>query len=271
MTKLVKVGAVIYDPKVTVIWELIADFIKSKDAGIEIEPVFYKDYRAQVKDLLDEKIDFAWNSPLANREAEIKSKGKVKYGLMRDTDQNLNTVLVARKESGITSVKDLRGKKIAFGAEDSPQARLIPIEFLRANGLEFGKDYEEVRFDIGLGLDGDHVGGELEALKSVQAGENVAGFAIKPNFDHWVSEGTLDGNQMVVVAETNSFDHCIFTAHENVEDESIELFNNVLKMMDYSKEEDKKILDLEGLKVWVPGRTSNFEEIRKAVDYLKFF
>lgn len=41
--------------------------------------------------------------------------------------------------------------------------------------------------------------------------------------------------------------------------------------MDYDKPEDKEILDLEGLKEWLPGRTSNYEEIRQAVDYLNFF
>ncbi|MDK6804669.1 PhnD/SsuA/transferrin family substrate-binding protein [Aerococcus sp. UMB7834] len=271
MTKTLKVGAVIYDPKITVIWDMIRQFIEDKNQGILIEPVFYDDYRHQIDDLVKKEIDVAWNSPLANREAELRTDGKVKYGLMRDTDRDLHTVLVTKKGSGIESVADLKGKKVAFGAIDSPQARLIPIQYLRENGLEFGQDYEEVRYDIGVGLDGDHTGGELDAIKSVEAGENIAGFAIAPNFEAWVKDGTVDGSQLEVVGQTPSFDHCIFTAHEEVADEDLQAFSDVLATMDYSKERDKEILDLEGLKEWLPGRTSNFEEIRQAVDYMNFF
>ena len=271
MTIELKVGAVIYDPKITIIWDMIRQFIEDKNQGITIKPFFYNDYRSQIQALVDSEIDIAWNSPLANREAELRLNGKVKYGLMRDTDRDLHTVLVARKDNNISSIEELKGKKIAFGAIDSPQARLIPIQYLRENGLEFNRDYEEVRFDIGVGLDGDHVGGELEALKSVQSGENVAGFAIKTNYEAWTNDGTLDANQLEVIGQTLSFDHCIFTARENISDTDLEAFNKVLLTMDYSKERDKEILDLEGLKKWVPGRTTNFEEIRKAVEYLDFF
>lgn len=266
-----KVGAVIYDPKITIVWEMIRKFIEEKDQNITIEPVFFKNYRSQIDALVNKEIDVAWNSPLANREAEIRTDGNVKYGIMRDTDRDLHTVLVARKDSNIQSLDDLKGQKIAFGAIDSPQARLIPIQYLRENGLEFNKDYEEVRFDKGVGLDGDHVGGELDAIKSVEAGANIAGFAMSGNFEAWVTDGTVDGSQLEVISKTNSFDHCIFTAHEDVSDDSLEAFNNVLMTMDYDKEEDKEILDLEGLKKWLPGRTSNYEEIRKAVKYMNFF
>ena len=271
MTKTLKVGAVIYDPKVTVIWDMIRQYIEDQDMDILIEPVFFDDYRHQIKALVAKEIDVAWNSPLANREAELRLGDKIKYGLMRDTDRDLHTVLVAKKGSGIQSVADVKGKKIAFGAIDSPQARLITIQFLREQGLEFGKDYEEVRYDIGVGLDGDRTGGELDAVKSVEAGDNVAGFAIEGNFNAWVKDGTIDGNQLEVIGKTNLFDHCIFTAHEDVADEDLKKFDDVLLTMDYSRERDKEILDLEGLKKWVPGRTTNFEEIRKAVDYMNFF
>lgn len=271
MSEALKVGAVIYDPKITVVWQMIADFVKDNGDGYEIEPVFFDDYRNQVKALLDGEIDVAWNSPLANLEAELKSDHTVIHGCMRDTDRDLHTVLVARKDSDIKSVEDLKGQKIAFGAIDSPQARLIPIQYLRENGLEFGEDYEEVRFDIGVGLDGDHVGGEKDALESVQAGDNQAGFAIQGNYEAWLKDGTLDENQVEVIGETSSFDHCIFTGHPDLDQDRLDEFSNILMKMDYSKEEDKEILDLEGLKEWMPGRTTNFEEIRKAVDYMDFF
>lgn len=62
--KKIKVGAVIYAPRVTVIWEMIEKYYK--DNGLEIEPVFFKDYKLQVDALEKGEIDTAWNSPLLN-------------------------------------------------------------------------------------------------------------------------------------------------------------------------------------------------------------
>ena len=92
-------------------------------------------------------------------------------GSMRDTDNNRSTYLVIKKSSNIKSIEDLKGKMIGFGAIDSPQARLIPIYNLHQHGLEFNKDYVEKRFDIGIGLHGDHVGGELDSAKAMLNGE----------------------------------------------------------------------------------------------------
>ena len=57
------------------------------------------------------------------------------------------------------------GKTVGFGAIDSPQATLIPLDHLRQAGLVAGKDYTAHRFDVLGGKHGDHIGGEREAAK----------------------------------------------------------------------------------------------------------
>ena len=68
--KKLKVGAVIYDPKVTVIWGIIEKFFE--DEGFPIETIYYKDYKAQVDGLLEKEIDVAWNSPLAWLDSHLR-------------------------------------------------------------------------------------------------------------------------------------------------------------------------------------------------------
>ena len=68
----IRLGAVIYSPNVTIIWGIIADFMKEK--GCEIEPVFFKDYKMQVDALIAGDIDIAWNSPLAWLDSYQRSK-----------------------------------------------------------------------------------------------------------------------------------------------------------------------------------------------------
>lgn len=264
-----KVGAVVYAPRVTVIWGIIADFFKEE--GFEIEPVYYKDYRSQVDGLMKGEIDVAWNSPLAWLDAYLRTNGKSLNGSMRDTDNDRSTYLVVKKSSNIKSIEDLKGKTIGFGAIDSPQARLIPIYNLHQHGLEFGKDYVEKRFDIGIGLHGDHVGGELDSAKAMINGEVDATWMLDLNYEAWIQDGTLDENQVEIVYKTPNFDHCIFSGRPDLEVERFELFGKILHKMDYNNPDHKEMMDMEGLKEWISGRTSGFKQLTEANEYLNFF
>lgn len=269
MTNHIKIGAVIYAPQVTVIWKIIAEFFEKE--GFPIEPVYYKDYESQVKGLLDKEIDIAWNSPLAWLDTYLQTNGKALNGSMRDTDQDRKSYMVVRKNDNFKQIEDLKGKTIGFGAYDSPQARLIPVYNLFTKGLEYNKDYIEKRFDIAVGLHGDHVGGELDSARALIKGEVDATWMLDFNYDKWIEDGTLDKNSVEILLETPVFDHCIFSGHPELEIEKFEKFTEVLHKMDYNNPDHKEMMDMEGLKEWVSGRTEGFEQIKAANEYLKFF
>ena len=71
------VGAVLYDPKVSVIWEIIRDFFESQAQPIDV--AFYGTYEEQVTALLDRTIDIAWNSPLAWLDAHKKPRWSIGF------------------------------------------------------------------------------------------------------------------------------------------------------------------------------------------------
>jgi ABC-type phosphate/phosphonate transport system substrate-binding protein len=71
MARPLKVGAVMYDPKVSVIWEIIRDFFDAQGAPIDV--AFYATYEDQNGGLLSGTIDVAWNSPLAWVDAQRRS------------------------------------------------------------------------------------------------------------------------------------------------------------------------------------------------------
>ncbi|QEH61522.1 PhnD/SsuA/transferrin family substrate-binding protein [Spiroplasma chinense] len=265
--KKVKVGAVVYAPQVTVVWEIICKFFKENNILLEME--YFADYKTQVQYLLQNKIDIAWNSPLAHVLSK-RGSNKVGFSCMRDTDQNRKSVVLSLKDSNIVEVKDLKGKKIGFGALDSPQARLIPIWTLKQSGLEHNQDYEEVLFNIGVGLHGDHVGGEEDALKSLVNKEIDASVTTEGNFENWITDGTFDKDKFNVVHRTGLYDHCIFTTREGFDQELKSEWEKVLYLMDYSNPEHKEMMDLEGLKKWVAGREEYFEQLENAIDYLGY-
>lgn len=264
----IKIGAVVYAPQVKVIWDIISKYFKELDIDLEVS--YFENYKTQIEYLLENKIDITWNSPLAHVLAEDKSKNKVRFSYMRDTDQNRESIIVVRKDSGIKKVMDLKNKKIGFGAIDSPQARLIPIISLKENNLEYNKDYKEVLFNIGVGLHGDHEGGEKDALLAMIKKEVDASVTTTNNWNLWVSNGTIDTGILEIVHTTTLYDHCIFTIRENFSNDLLAAFEDGLAKMNYENPEHKEMMDLEGLKKWVPGRTNFYKQLRDSIKYLDF-
>lgn len=269
MSQPVTIGAVLYDPKVSVIWEIIAQYFEANDCPVDVK--LYVDYDRQNAALLAGEIDMAWHSPLAWVDLQRRSGGTCRAIAMRDTDRDRVSHFIVARDSGLISLQDLRGKTIAFGAKDSPQACLIPQGLLLREGLAPGTDYTERRFDLLVGLHGDHIGGEREAFQCLKKGEAAACALIDLNWQGWTRDGTIDPAKFEILATTDRFDHCVFAVRQDFPAETQAAWLRVLFSMSYENPDHREMMDLEGLKKWEPGRTTGFAALTEAVEKLGFF
>jgi hypothetical protein len=67
-----------------------------------------------------------------------------------------------------------------------------------------------------------------------------------------------------VVLQTAAYDHCNFTALADTP--AIARFCEILLAMSYDDPVVRPLLDLEGLTRWLPGRTSGYALLERAVD-----
>jgi ABC-type phosphate/phosphonate transport system substrate-binding protein len=265
-------GAVAYDPKVVTIWSGFREWFV--EHGFPFDYLLYSHYERQVDELVAGHIQVAWNSPLAwVRARRLAQAGghEVTALAMRDTDRDLTSVVVVRSDSPLRSISDLRGKTVGVGAVDSPQATLLPLAHLRAAGLEPGRDFQVRRFDVGVGLHGDHVGGERDAARALVTGEVDAACMIDGNHLRFGREGTLPSGSTRVLAQTAPFDHCNMTVGPSAPLELVDRFRELLLGMSYADPALRPLLDLEGLKAWCDGRTSGYAPLESAVDALGFY
>jgi phosphonate transport system substrate-binding protein len=260
-------GAVAYDPKVVTIWEGFKEYFAG--LGFAFDYVLYSTYESQVRGQFAGQCQVAWNSPLAWIETErlAARRGRQATAVaMRDTDRDLTSAIIVSKESGITVPAALRGRRVAVGAVDSPQATLIPLELLAAAGLMPGTDFEVLHFNVGVGKHGDHIGGEREAARALSAGTADACCILDANRLLFAREGTLASGASVVLAETEPFDHCNFTVLEDAPRAQVERFVAILLAMSFTDPAVRPLLEMEGLKQWLPGRTSGYGPLNRAVD-----
>ena len=262
------VGAVVYDPKVVTVWEIIKDFFATK--GYTMDCVFYNSYELMVDALIAGHIQIAWNSPLAWVDVVRRTDGKCRAIAMRDTDRDRRAHIIA-KRGRMKHLEDLRGKTLATGAKDSPQSHLLPLHMMRQAGLTAGRDFAVRRFDVMVGKHGDHVGGELDALHSVQKGESDACAILDLNWMRWQQEGVADPSALVSLGTTEPFDHCNFSVLDTFPSNDEMLWTSALFSMKYDVPAHREMMDLEGLRAWLPGRTSGYAALTEAVKEHGFF
>ena len=265
-------GAVAYDPKVVTIWEGFRAWFR--DHGLDLDYVLFSNYEAQVDAHLGGAVDVAWNSPLAwvrTRRAAAAREVEAVAVAMRDTDRDLRSLVVVRAGDGVESAADLRGRTVAVGAVDSPQATLLPLSHLRTLGLHPGTDVTVRRFDVLCGKHGDHIGGERDAARALAAGEVDAACLLDASFALVAKEGVLAPGAARVLTSTPAFDHCNMTALNGVRDAEVDQLRELLLGMRYDDDEVRPLLDLEGLRQWLPGRTAGYAPLERAVDEAGFY
>jgi phosphonate transport system substrate-binding protein len=257
-------GAVAYDPKVVTIWDGFKLFFEER--GLPFDYVLFHNYERQVAAHFAGVIDVAWNSPLAWIQADriAKRLGREATAVaMRDTDQDLTSVVVVRADDSVRAPLDLRGRRIGVGAEDSPQATLLPLGSLRAAGLDL-TSVQVVQHDLLLGKHGDHVGGERVAAQALIAGGVDAACMIDSNLLAFTADGTLPAGSTRVIHTTAPYDHCNFTSLGDPHEERLLRFVSLLMGMSWDDPAVRRLMDLEGLRAWRPGRTHGYAQLEAA-------
>jgi ABC-type phosphate/phosphonate transport system substrate-binding protein len=260
--KSILLGAVAYDPKVVTIWEGIREhFIEQ---GVPMDFVLFSNYERQVEALLKEHIDIAWNTPLAHVRVRQRTDGKSHSLGMRDSDRDFRSKVLVRRDSGIKSLKDLEGRTLAVGTTDSTQARILPLYFLRSEGVDVSR-INLLSFNSDPGKHGDTGTSEIDVLKALhdrRADAGTIGDLI------WVNEqaaGHIDVNQIEPLWTTPGFDHCMFDAHPNLSSEKIEAFQRGLFAMQWENPKHRRLLELEGLHEWLPAREEGYRSLEEAL------
>ena len=263
-------GAVAYDPKVVTIWEGFKAYFARNDLAMDY--ILYSNYETQVEALLNGHIHVAWNSPLAWVRARRLAQAQghtVQAIAMRDSDRDLTSVVVVKEDGPIKTIADLKGWGVAVGAVDSPQATLLPLAHLHAHGIDPEKDIVVQYHNVLVGKHGDHIGGERDAASSLITGEADAACMLEVNYHNFMADGTLPSGSTRVLTRTVPFDHCNFTI--GTENALTEKFRTLLVTMSYDDPDVRPLCDLEGLKMWYPGRTEGYQALETAVDDAHFY
>ena len=255
------IGSVAYTPNVVTIWEGMRDVFAATATPIDF--VLFSNYGRLVDALIAGTIDIAWNTNLAYVRTVAQTEGRCRALASRDTDIVFRTVFVSRAGTGFDRLEAMRGRRLALGSQDSAQAAILPVHFLREAGIADG-DVELLRINSDVGKHGDTGRSELDALRAV-LDDRADAAAIGLNTWEAIGRGDIMAGALEAFWTSPEYSHCTFTAMPSLSEDRADAWLANLMAMDWERPEHRAVLELEGLRRWVPPKLEGYRSLFDAV------
>jgi ABC-type phosphate/phosphonate transport system substrate-binding protein len=258
------IGATAANPEAVVtIWNTIRQWFIAHD--LPMEYALYSSYDALCGALLRGDVDIAWNAPMAHAQSLLVSGGACQTLAMRDSDEDVATVIVARRDTGIDSFEDLRGRRVAVGIETSTELRLIPLHQLRQVGLDLQTECDLVDLEPREYPGGGRWVDDSLILSAVLDGTAEAGTIFEPRLARLLDRAGLRAGEVKVVWRSAPFCHCAFTARPGLPASVRDRFVELLLSMDAADARIAEMMRLEHLQRWVRADERGWQSAMAAI------
>jgi len=223
--------------------------------GIPVRGFVSTDYGSSIEAMRYDQADLAFVDPLAFMMAheqigarplllEIYAKGKPVY----------HSFIWVRRDSGIKTLEELRGKTIAFADQVDMSGHLLPRDiFVRAGLLDAdrlaGEFFKQVYF----------AGGDEQAVRAVLNGfVDAAGVS---EFSYLLLRPEERDKVTVIARSVESPSHLVMS-RPGLPSDMVDRFKQALLALDPGDPQDKLVLDkLYGVKGYAEAKLSDFAEV----------
>ncbi len=210
-------------------WQPFADYM-SKQLGQPIEIVVPRGFGKMKKTIEKGEVDFFYiNSHVFYRLSQSgKAVAVVQMENIAGKTTSRSEVFV-RRNSGIQSVDDLKGKEIAFISPMGAGGYMAPRAYLYESGLESGKDFKEV-FTKNLS----------NSIHGVLLGDYDAATMCGVNYE--LMSHKIKTGELIVIANSDEYPENLIAARKGLAPELIARFRRQLLALDETAD-GKQLLD----------------------------
>ena len=231
----------------------IANYL-SKRLGVKVEFTPVSDYPAAVEALVNKRVDLVWFGGFTHVQAQIRSGGKIVPLAQREEDTKFQSVFIAKTDSGIKTLADLKGRQISFGSQSSTSGHLMPRHFLLQAQINPEKDFRRVAYS----------GAHDATIASVVSGRVDAAALDITVWRKFVSENRVDTKAVDVFYTTPTFFNYNWSMHADSPAELRERVKKALLDLDPATPEGKEILQLNRATRYIPTSPENYKGLESA-------
>ena len=138
----------------------------SKELGTSVTMVIGKDYQSAMDDLAQNNVQISYMTPTVYPKSVVQNPDAGIRPVVRFKESGAGTYrscIIVPADSKISSIAELKGKKFAFGSEDSTGSHLMPRAMLVAQGVGIEN------------ITKSYLGSHSKVANAVSAGEYDAG------------------------------------------------------------------------------------------------
>ncbi len=222
--------------------------------GMKVEFTPVSDYPAAVEALVGKKVDLVWFGGFTHVQANIRSGGKIVPIAQREEDTKFQSVFIAKTDSGIKTLEQLKGKQFSFGSQSSTSGHLMPRSFLLQARIDPDKDFRRVAYS----------GAHDATIASVVSGKVDAAALDITVWRKFVGENKVDTKAVDVFFTTPTYFNYNWSVHADMPAALRERVTKALLDIDPNTAEGKEILTLNRATRYIPTREENYKGIEQA-------
>ena len=231
----------------------IAQYLEKK-LGMKVEFTPVTDYPAAVEAMVGKKVDLVWFGGFTFVQAKIRSMDKVIPIAQREEDTKFQSVFIAKTDSGIKTLADLKGKQVSFGSQSSTSGHLMPRSFLLAAKIDPEKDFKRIAYS----------GAHDATIASVVSGKVEAAALDITVWKKFVAENRVDTKAVDVFYTTPPYFNYNWAVHADMPAALRERVQKALTDLDPNTPEGKEILSLNRATRYIPTKAENYIGVETA-------
>ena len=213
------------------------------------------------------QVDVGWLAPFAYVLAHDRNGSQVLFASLRQGSKTYRSQIIARADSGINSINDLRGKKFAFVDPASASGFLFPNYTLAQMGIDYKTFFSDTIF----------AGGHDKVVIAVYNKQVDAGATFGQNIDtgpptdaRTLVTSTLPDVLQVVkpIAQTAPIPNDTVSVRAGLDPSLVKLISDGLLYVQSTPEGQKALRDLYGIDGLGPASDSDYDIVRNAARVL---
>lgn len=225
-----------------------------KALGMKVEFTPVNDYPAAVEALVNKKVDVVWFGGFTHVQANIRSGGKIVPLAQREEDTKFQSVFIAKTDSGIKTLADMKGKQVSFGSQSSTSGHLMPRSFLLAANINPEKDFRRIAYS----------GAHDATIASVVSGKVDAAALDITVWKKFVSENKVDTKAVDVFYTTPGYFNYNWSVHADMPKALQDKVKAALLALDPAKPEHAEILKLNRATRYIATQPENYKGLEAA-------
>ena len=204
--------------------EMVEDFepirlYLEEKLGMPVEVIVTEDYVSLIEGMKNETIDIGYYGAFSYIAAESEMKlNPLVVESRKETGIYYNSLIITHKDSGISSIEELKGKRFAFVDSGSTSGFVLPYALFKSRNI----DYEE--FFSGYYNAGSHV----QVPVDIQHHKADAGAISSVQFNKMIKDGKIKKDDFVILWKSEDIPEVLYVARSGLDKDVQTNFNEAM-------------------------------------------